>query len=52
MSRRGARKLNLAQIQELVNGGFQIGSGSSPYQNRLQLNTLIAGPVDAPPDPR
>jgi peptide/nickel transport system substrate-binding protein len=33
-------KLSLAQIKELVDGGFQIGSGSSPYQNRLQLNTL------------
>ncbi|HEV8698584.1 MAG TPA: peptide ABC transporter substrate-binding protein [Candidatus Limnocylindrales bacterium] len=33
-------KLNKAQIDELVNHGDQIGSGSSPYQNRLQLNTL------------
>jgi peptide/nickel transport system substrate-binding protein len=33
-------KLNKAQIDELVNGGFQIGSGSSPYQNRIQLNTV------------
>jgi peptide/nickel transport system substrate-binding protein len=33
-------KLNLAQIQGLVDAGAQIGSGSSPYQNRLQINLL------------
>ncbi|HLA17196.1 MAG TPA: peptide ABC transporter substrate-binding protein [Candidatus Limnocylindrales bacterium] len=41
-------KLNLAQIQGLVDSGAQIGSGSSPYQNRLQVNTL--GP-DRKPHP-
>jgi peptide/nickel transport system substrate-binding protein len=41
-------KLNLAQIQGLVDSGAQIGSGSSPYQNRLQINML--GP-DRKPHP-
>jgi peptide/nickel transport system substrate-binding protein len=41
-------KLNLAQIQGLVDSGAQIGSGSSPYQNRLQINML--GP-DRQPHP-
>jgi len=41
-------KLNLAQIQGLEDSGAQIGSGSSPYQNRLQVNTL--GP-DRKPHP-
>jgi peptide/nickel transport system substrate-binding protein len=41
-------KMNLAQIEGLVTAGAQIGSGSSPYQNRLQINML--GP-DRQPHP-